>query len=245
VQTSVILSRALKTVPPDRLMAALERLDTLPFVPLSPEALPPADPSVLRTRAAARARESVVQVRGTACGVPLAGSGWVAGDDLVVTNAHVIAGIASPQVLVPNGASLTGTPVYVDRIEDVALVRVPGLVAPALELGPAPGTPTDVVILGYPGGGALTAEAATAAAPRRVLADTIDGDVRPRDIVTVRGSLGPGSSGGPILDRAGAVVAMTFGATPGEQATAAVPPDQISRALAAPLAPVDSGSCVS
>ena len=40
-------------------------------------------------RAAGR---SVVRVLGTACGLGVQGSGWVAGDGVVVTNAHVVAG---------------------------------------------------------------------------------------------------------------------------------------------------------
>lgn len=244
VQRSAILSRTLAAVPPDRLLAALERLDPLPLVPVSPGSLPPPDPSVLATPAAAAARDSVVQLRGTACGVGISGSGWVVADDLVVTNAHVVAGVSRPDVLAPGGDRLQGVPVYVDRVDDVALVRVPGLDAPALPLGDGPEEATAVVLLGYPGGGALQAEAGTAAPARTVITETIDGSTRPRHVVAVRGGLGPGSSGGPVVDRSGTVRAMIFGMRPGdEDATAAVPPSEIADALAADLRPVDTGAC--
>jgi S1-C subfamily serine protease len=244
VQRSAILTRALETVPPDRLISALARLDPLPLVPLAPEALPPPDESVLAEPQAAAARGRVVQIRGRACGIGLSGSGWVVGTDLIATNAHVVAGIPDPEVLIPDGRRLTGTPVYMDRADDVALVRVDGLGLRPLELGDAPPRATSVVLMGYPGGGALRAEAATAGPESAVLAPGIDGGRHLRSIVTVRGTLGAGSSGGPVVDRGGEVVAMIFGGTPGRDATAAVPPDEIRDGLAAALRPVDPGACV-
>ena len=44
------------------------------------------------TRRCAPPARSVVKVLGTACGLGVQGSGWVAGDGVVVTNAHVVAG---------------------------------------------------------------------------------------------------------------------------------------------------------
>ncbi|HEX2502941.1 MAG TPA: CvpA family protein, partial [Miltoncostaeaceae bacterium] len=92
VQRSSILSAALHAVPPDRLLGALARIDPFPVIPLPVEALPPPDRSVLGDPVALRARGSVVEVRGRACGLVKQGSGWVVGVGLVATNAHVIAG---------------------------------------------------------------------------------------------------------------------------------------------------------
>ena len=47
---------------------------------------------MLRRPEVRRAAPSVVRVLGTACGLGVSGSGWVAGNGLVVTNAHVVAG---------------------------------------------------------------------------------------------------------------------------------------------------------
>ena len=79
VQRSSILSAALRAVPPDQLLGALARIDPFPLIPLPAAALPPPDQSVLRDPVALRARESVVQVRGRACGLVKQGSGWVVG----------------------------------------------------------------------------------------------------------------------------------------------------------------------
>ena len=244
VQRSVILSRALAAVPPDRLMSAISQLDPRPIIALAPTALPPPDESVLREPGAAAARNRVVQIRGRACGVPLQGSGWVAGRDLVATNAHVVAGVDDPDVLTPDGRRLEGTIVHMDRRDDIALLRVdhPGGRPLKMVRNRSPTTP--VVLLGYPGGGSLTAKPGTAGPPRAVLAPGVGGNGRHlRTIVTVRGSLGSGSSGGPIVDRSGAVVAMIFGGTPGEDSTAAVPRDEIADALGSRLTPVGGGAC--
>ncbi|HEX2502450.1 MAG TPA: CvpA family protein, partial [Miltoncostaeaceae bacterium] len=114
VQRSSILSAALRTVPPDELLGALARIDPFPLIPLPAAVLPPPDESVLRDPQALRARGSVVQVRGRACGLVKQGSGWVAGDGLVATNAHVIAGQDDTRLIPPGGPSLPAQPVYVD-----------------------------------------------------------------------------------------------------------------------------------
>jgi S1-C subfamily serine protease len=244
VQRSSILSVALRAVPPDRLLGALARIDPFPVIPLPVEALPPPDQSVLGDPVALRARGSVVQVRGRACGLVKQGSGWVVGDGLVATNAHVIAGQDDTRLIPPGGPSLAAEPVFVDARNDVALLRVPGLGPRPLRLGDAPDGAESVVLMGYPNGGPLVAEAATAAPPRTVIApDAFGRDPGARSVVVTRGTLGPGSSGGPIVDSDGEVVAMIFGGSPDGESGAAVPPGPIRRGLESPRRPVDSGPC--
>ncbi len=244
VQRSSILSAALRTVPPDELLGALARIDPFPLLPLPAAVLPPPDESVLRDPQALRARGSVVQVRGRACGLAKQGSGWVVRDGLVATNAHVIAGQDDTRLIPPGGPSLPAQPVYVDADDDVALLRAPGLGLRPLPLGDAPGAPESVVLMGYPEGGALAALAATAAPPRTVFAPDAFGEgAAARSVVVTRGSLGPGSSGGPVVDRDGEVVAMIFGGSRDGDAGAAVPPASIRRGLDSPLRPVDAGPC--
>ena len=244
VQRSSILSTALRAVPPDRLLGALARIDPFPLIPLPAAALPPPDQSVLQNPVALGARGSVVQVRGRACGLLKQGSGWVVGDGLVATNAHVIAGQEETFLLRPGGPTIPAEPVYVDAGNDVALLRAPGLGLGPLRLGDAPDAVESVVLMGYPGGGPLVAEAATAAPPRTVIApDAYGRGALARSVVVARGSMGPGSSGGPVVDDSGEVVAMIFGGTEDGQSTAAVPPGPIRRGLSSPLTPVDAGPC--
>jgi S1-C subfamily serine protease len=244
VQRSTILAAALRAVPPADVLGALARIDPFPVVPIPAEALPPPDPSVLRDPAAAAARGSVVQIRTRGCGLITQGSGWVIADGLVATNAHVIAGEEEARLFAPDGRSLAAQPVYVDGRDDVALLRAPGLGLRPLRLGDAPADPEPAVLMGYPGGGPLRARAATAAPPRTVIADDAYGrDPAPRRVVVTRGTLGPGSSGGPVVDREGEVVAMIFGGSDDRRSGAAVPPGPIRRALSSDLRPVDPGPC--
>ena len=244
VQRSTILSATLRLVPPDTVLGALARVDPFPLLPLPSVVLPAPDPSVARDPTARRAGTRVVQLRGRACGLVKQGSGWVIGEGLVATNAHVIAGQADTEAILPGGSVLDAEPVYVDARNDVAIVRVAELALAPLTLVDAPRTGQPVVLLGYPGGGPLAAGAATAAAPRTVLApDAYGRGTIARSVVTTRGSLGPGSSGGPVVDTSGHVVAMIFGGTPGGESGAAVPPGPIRRGLDSPLTPVGAGPC--
>ena len=243
VRDSAVMRALVEAVPPDRVLGTLYRLDPWPLLPGLPLPAPSADPGLVDEPAVRGAAASVVLVAGRACGLPIAGSGWVARDDLVVTNAHVVAGQDAPTVRTPGGASLEARPVYVDAAQDVALLAVPGLDAPALALGPA-APPRPVVIWGHPGGGPLRASAGAVGTPVTAFAPgAYGGAPRRRSVVPLRGAVRPGNSGGPAVDAAGRVAAMVFGARSGGGGVA-VPVDAIARALAARVgAPVDPGPC--
>jgi len=244
VRASHILSTALRVAPPDEVLGSLARSDVFPLIPLPAAALPEPDPSVARSPGARRARQSVVELRGSGCGLIKQGSGWVVADNLVATNAHVIAGEDDTRVTINGRPSLAAEPVYVDPTNDIALMRVEGLDLPTLSIGQTPGGPTSVTLLGYPRGGPLTARAGTAAPPRTVVTTNAYGKGGTvRSVVVTRGTLGPGSSGGPIVDASGQVVAMIFGGSEDGSSGAAVPLGPIRDALSADLHPVSSGPC--
>lgn len=244
VQRSAILSAAMRAFPPDQVLGALARIDPFPVLPLPAAALPDPDPSVSGSAAARSAQASIVQLRGRACGLVKQGSGWTVADGLIATNAHVVAGTSETQVLTDDGRSLTGRAVHVDPDADVALLAVDRLGLRSLPLGDPPRTGQTVVLLGFPGGGALRAGVVTAAAPRTVIApDAYGRGAVARSVVVTRGSLGPGSSGGPVVDADGTVVAMIFGGNPDGSSGAAVPPATIRSGLSSPLRPVGTGPC--
>jgi S1-C subfamily serine protease len=246
VRASTILPRLLAAVPPDALLRALNRFDALPLLPGVEGRLPKPDPSVLRSPGAEAAGNGVVKIQGTSCGVGVQGSGWVLRRSLVATNAHVVAGEDDPHVLAPNGQSLDAQPVYVDAGNDVALLRVRSLSTAPLGIAPKPRLPRPVALLGYPRNGPLTATAGTAGEPRTVLAPNAYGEgLRPRIVVPLRGSVQPGESGGPVVDRRGRVVAMIFGGTHSGRGGFAVPVDLVLRASSGRLRAVDTGPCLS
>jgi S1-C subfamily serine protease len=245
VRSSTILPKLMRAVPPDRVLQALARFDPFPQLTLSGGRLPPPDPSVLQTPGAKAASNSVVKIYGTACGLGIQGSGWVVRRDLIATNAHVIAGEHDTNVQAPNGQSLSAQVVYVDTQNDVALLRVEGLRTAPLAVTSTGDYPVSVVILGYPRDGALVGVAATAGAPRTVIAPNAYGrHTGPRSVVPLRGTVEPGESGGPVVDSDGGVVAMIFGGAKDGGNGFAVPVSVVRDALPDATGPVASGPCI-
>ena len=169
-------------------------------------------------RAAGR---SVVRVLGSACGLGVEGSGWTAGDGLVVTNAHVVAGETDTVVQV--GGQAPGLPAQVlafDPHDDIAVLRVSGLSLPALHMVPEPRPSTAGAILGYPLDGPFDAEPARIGQTQSVSTEDAYGNGPiVREITPLRGRVRPGNSGGPVVDASGQVLATVFAAITGPTAT--------------------------
>jgi S1-C subfamily serine protease len=218
VQQSAILSRLNQVLPPSNgLIASLARLDPFPRID-GPEArVAPPRASIAREAGVVAAAQSVVKVLGTACGLGVEGSGWVAGDGLVVTNAHVVAGQKDTQVLLRGRQPGTDAQVVAfDSHNDVAVLRVPGLHAPALRLVADPHTGTAAAILGFPGNGPYDVRAGRVGETREVITqDAYGNGPARRSITSLRGAVRSGNSGGPMVDAAGRVVTTVFAATTG------------------------------
>ncbi len=128
VQRSAILRALNDAFPPSSdLINALNRIDPrLSVQGPSPKVAAP-DSKIARDPDVRAASNSVVRVLGTACGLGVEGSGWVAGPGLVVTNAHVVAGETDTTVTPPGRSSLDAMAVHYDPTNDLALLRVSGL----------------------------------------------------------------------------------------------------------------------
>jgi hypothetical protein len=111
VQRSEIVVRLQERVPPRTLFTLLTRIDPFPSIagPAAPNA--PLTPAIARDPNVRRAEASVVKITGTACGLGIEGSGWFATRDLVVTNAHVVAGENDTTVTAPSLPSRCGWPI--------------------------------------------------------------------------------------------------------------------------------------
>jgi S1-C subfamily serine protease len=249
IQRSAILSRLNAALPPSGpLLNALARIDPFPTLngPSADVAAPRA--AIARDPQVSAASGSVVRILGTACGLGIEGSGWVAGDGLVVTNAHVVAGEQDTSVqLRGEGPRFDASPVFFDPRNDIAILRVSNLQgAPALRLARATGSGTAAAVLGFPQNGPYDVRAARLALTRTVLTENAygQGPIR-RSIITFRGNVRPGNSGGPVVDGEGHVVATVF-ATASDRSTKTgygVPNAIVRDALAGKLTPVGSGAC--
>lgn len=232
VQKSLILQRLNTIVPPRTVLRVFARIDPFPSIAGPAPPTQPPDRRVLASAAVRRVRTSVVRVTDVACGLGVEGTGWVARPHIVVTAAHVVAG--GKGILV---AGHRAQALVVDRHDDVAILRVPGLMAPPLTLvDPRPGTP--VAILGYPENGPFDARAGRIGNT----ADVIDkGSLR--EVTAVSGLVRHGNSGGPAVNASGAVETTIFAARIGARAGYGIPAGPIRRALARAGRPVSTGSC--
>lgn len=218
IQRSAILRGLNELLPPSGpILHALSRFDPLPSVRGPAADVPPPPRGILAATGVRTARRSVVRVVGTACGLGIEGSGWVGAPDLVVTNAHVVAG--ETDTVVQIGGASPGLPAHAvafDPHDDIAVLRVSGLSEPALALEPNSRPGTAAAILGYPLDGPFDAEPGRIGQTQVVNTEDAygNGPVQ-RTITSLRGRVRPGNSGGPMVDAAGRVVATVFAAITG------------------------------
>jgi Trypsin-like peptidase domain/Colicin V production protein len=248
IQRSAILKQLNATLPPSGpLLQALARFDPLPSIRGPSADVPPPDSRIARDREVRRAGRSVVRVLGTACGLGVQGSGWVARDGIVVTNAHVVAGQDDTSVQ-PGGEgdSYDAEAIWFDSRNDLAILRVPELPAtPALRTNPGARVGAEAAVLGYPENGPYDVRPARLGETANVLSqDAYGRGPVERAITTVRGLVRPGNSGGPAVDAAGRVVTTIFAASTGRRRTGYGVPDSVVRdALGRARGPVDTGPC--
>ncbi len=213
--------------------------------------VPAPDPAATRSAAVAAAGHSIIKVRGIApsCSKQVEGSGFVFAPQHVMTNAHVVAGVQRPTVIVGD-ATLAARVVLFDADRDVAVLWVPALSRPSLPLltGTAARPGGDAVVAGYPEDGPYTTDAArirdqlTARAPDIYAHGSVV-----RDIYSIRATVRPGNSGGPLLSPAGGVYGVVFAAATDDPQTGyALTAAEVSsdaRAGAAATTGVSTHSC--
>jgi S1-C subfamily serine protease len=246
IDDSRILSAIDDILPPSGpILNLLRRVDPVPRVVGPSARVAPPHRAILRTPAVRRAAASAVKVLGTACGIGLEGSGWVAGRGLVVTNAHVIAGESGTTVEDRSGRSYSARAVLYEPRNDLAILRVPALGLPALRLEPNAPPGTSAAVLGYPGNGPLTASAARIGRTGAVRTQNSygHGPIR-RDVTPFRGVVMSGNSGSATVTARGRVVATVFAANEtGAPGGLGVPSSVVHAALARRLHPVSTGPC--
>ncbi len=258
VRGSVVLSRV-NEVMPTRAVTALNSFNTVvgssffprylePFAQerIAPVRRPPT--GLARDPDVARAASSVLKVYGqNSCGRGIEGSGFLYSPTRVMTNAHVVAGVDRPRVVVDD-QEVPATVVYYNPDLDVAVLSVEDLGLPYLAFDRTASPRDPAAVLGFPQDGPYDVQGARIRAEQRLRSPDIYGQgTVVREVYSVRGLIRPGNSGGPLVSPAGEVLGVVFAASVTDQATGYVlTAEQVSRAAAQGLATsssVSSGGC--
>jgi len=195
-----------------------------------------------------RAGASVLKIRGTnECGRGVEGSGFLYAGNRLMTNAHVVAGIDDPEVVVDDDA-VPADVVYYNPDIDVAVLSFDSGDLPTLGFDRTAEAPDGVAILGYPQDGPYHVEPGRIRSEQRLRSPNIYGDDTViREVFSLRGRILPGNSGGPIVSSAGDVVGVVFAASVTDHDTGyALTAAQVSAAAAAGLSSssqVSTGGC--
>jgi S1-C subfamily serine protease len=248
IQRSAILSRLNEIFPPRSILNSLARFDPFPSIEgPAPEVAPPSS-KIARDPEVRNASLSTVKILGTACGLGVEGSGWVAADGVVVTNAHVVAGQEDTTVqLAGEGPRHDADAIWFDSRNDLAILRSSGLEGtPALRMRENAPVGTSAAVVGYPGNGPLTIRAARLGATTTVVSQDSygRGPVR-RRVTALRGTVKSGNSGGPVIDGRGRVLTTVFASTTGggPRGGYGVPDSIVRDALGRARDRVDTGPC--
>jgi S1-C subfamily serine protease len=260
VRTSAVLGTVDEMLPggADRLMSAFNSLVGSsqfptylePFAPEQIKEVEPPSSGVAARPGVQAAQDSVVKILGEAdsCGRNLEGTGFVYAPGLVMTNAHVIAGVDGPFVEVGD-ADLEATVVYYDSDVDVAVLSVPDLDAAPLEFaGRAAASGDSAAVLGYPENGPYDVQAARVRDRQTLRSTDIYGDdAVERDTYSIFALVRPGNSGGPLVNPRGDVIGVIFAASVTDDRTGyALTVDQVAAAATAGRSSsgeVDTGGC--
>ncbi len=194
------------------------------------------------------ARLSVTKIEGLGCGGVSQGSGFVADSNMVVTNAHVVAGVKQVYVVDGNGRH-TATVIWFNPSLDIAVLRADNLAGQPLAMTTSV-TPdnTPGAVLGYPGGNDFTVRPATILESFKAIGHDIYNQGRSeREVYSVKAAIEPGNSGGPLVNKDGHVVGVIFAESTtyediGYSLTSVGVAEDIGQAKGRTQA-VDTGSC--
>jgi S1-C subfamily serine protease len=219
-----------------------------PFAPERIIEVGPPPGRVARDPDVQRAQESVFKIRGeNSCNRGVEGSGFLYGPNRVMTNAHVVAGVDRPVVLVGEDER-PATVVYYNPDIDIAVLAVDDTRGPFLRFDQA-GRPNQAgAVLGYPQDGPYNVQAARIRGEQRLRSPDIYGDgTVVREVFSLRALVRPGNSGGPLVSSAGKILGVIFAASVTDTDTGyALTSEQVAGAAAQGLTrstDVDTGAC--
>ncbi len=260
VRESAVLGRV-DTALPNGASQLLQAFDNVVGTTFFPRYLEPFAPErIIEVKAGPRrlitdpdvvdAEPGVLKVRSTnSCGRGVEGSGFLYADDRLMTNAHVVAGVDRPEVIIDDSV-VEARVVHYDPQLDVAVLAFDDGDRRALALDLEGAQPQQgVAILGYPQDGPYDVRSARVRSVQRLRSPDIYGEGSVlREVYSLRGLVRPGNSGGPVLASDGRVVGMVFAASVTDTDTGyALTADQIAASAAIGVTNTevtDTGDCV-
>lgn len=204
------------------------------------------DETVQRVFTAARA--SVVSVGGVACKKQVDATGWFVDTNLVVTNAHVVAGVRSPTVTSAAGQVTRATVTSFDPDNDIAILETSVSGAP-LRLRPSdPPSGSNAVAVAFQENGPEARPGSVRQVGHIDTVDIYDHEIAARKIIVLEMKLISGDSGSPVLDVEGRVVGTAAASDADNPETAfAVPNSEIVagvNAARSASSSVSTGPCI-
>ncbi|MCU1600104.1 MAG: Colicin production protein [Frankiales bacterium] len=184
------------------------------LVPTDVRPVDPPDPTLATSPVVTSVRTRVFKITGVAssCSKRIEGSGFVFAPERVMTNAHVVAGVRSPEVHV-GSSTLSATVVLYDSDRDIAVLAVPGLKVAPLAFAGAARSGDGAVVVGYPQDGPFRADAARVRGTQNAKGpDIYQSKTVVREIYALRARVRPGNSGGPLVSPGGKVYGVVFAA---------------------------------
>ena len=248
VEESKVLRLLNDRIPSELLTRAVAKLNPLPQIRGPEPAVAAPNGRLARDPEVLAAGSRTVRVSSIACGYGVEGSGWVAAPNLVVTNAHVVAGGALTRVQSGGaGPHQRAEVVLFDDTNDVAILRVRGLGLDPMPLA-EPRVGEAAVVLGFPENGPLDVRPARTGTTRRVISgDAYSRGPVQRTVTSFRVYVRPGNSGGPVVNGDGEVVATVFASRANSNDSGyGIPSHLVQRRLAAAAGrtePVSTGGC--
>lgn len=258
VRESQVLSKVNDVMPPQAqgLLRGFDKVVGSSFFPrylepFAPERIIPVEPPLpadVDNKAVQQARKSVFKVRGNnSCGDGVEGSGFLYAPGLLMTNAHVVAGVSNPKVL--KDGERSARVVWYDADTDVAVLSVPDLQSPTIAFDKTGEKSDRAVVLGFPNDGPFDAQSARIRADAQLLKspDIYGRGTVTREVFSIRSLVRPGNSGGPLVSLGGKVFGVIFAASVSDKNTGyALTADQVSGAVNRAKADgptVSSGNC--
>lgn len=244
VRSSEVLSRV-DAVMPTEAVTALDSFNDVvgssffprylePFAPERIIDVGPPPGRIGRDPDVRRAASSVLKIRGeNRCNRGVEGTGFLYSPTRLMTNAHVVAGVSDP-VVVLGDDEVPATVVYYNEDLDVAVLAVDGLERPFLRFDRNGRERQPGAVLGYPQDGPYDVQAARIRSEQRLRSPDIYGNgTVVREVFSIRALVRPGNSGGPLVDADGEVLGVIFAASVSDRDTGyALTADQVSESAA-------------